>query len=141
MTVLHDLFWDLSLDLLTIGNASFDANFPNGFQPISVTDDVEVQLQVLWDLGCLSQALSDLVLLGEGDIINEEDDILGLLCPDHLLNKSIQLSSRDRLWVFVVADIMQESGSGKQGEIVILSYRLHDLDGRTVHQPSVLIVV
>ena len=141
MTVLHDLFWDLSLDLLTIGYASFYSDFPNGFQPIGVTDDVKVQLQVVWDLGSLGQALSDLVLLREGDIINQEDDILGLLCPDHLLNKAIQLCPRDRLWVFVVADIMQESGSGKQGEIVILSYRLHDLDSRAVHHPSVLIVV
>ena len=108
--MLHDFFWYLSLDLLTIGNASFYTNFPYGFQPICVTDDVKVQLQVVWDLGSLGQALSDLVLLREGDIVNEEDDILSLLCPDHLLNKAVQVCARDRLWVFVVADIMQESG-------------------------------
>ncbi len=95
MTVHHNLFWDLPLYLLTIGNASIDSNFPNGFQTISVTDDVKVQLQVVWDLGSLGQALSDLVLLREGDIINQEYDILSFFCPNHLLNIAIQLCPRD----------------------------------------------
>ena len=69
MAVLHDFFWYLSLDLLTKCNASFYTNFPDGFQPICVTEDVKVDLQVVGDLDCLGQALSDLVLLREGDIV------------------------------------------------------------------------